>query len=63
MTGFDNSPVASHLWPPLTSVRQPVQEMTALAVELLVNPRDQTEAIQQFEAQVVARASTAQINS
>jgi LacI family transcriptional regulator len=63
VTGFDNSPVASHLWPPLTSVRQPVQEMTALAVELLVNPRDQTEAIQQFEAQVVARASTAQINS
>ena len=63
VTGFDNSPVASHLWPPLTSVRQPVQEMTALAVELLVNPKDQTEAIQQFEAQVVTRASTAHTNS
>lgn len=58
VTGFDNSPVASHLWPPLTSVRQPVQEMTALAVDLLVNANDRAEMIEQFEAQVVLREST-----
>jgi DNA-binding LacI/PurR family transcriptional regulator len=34
--GFDDSPIASHTLPTLTSVRQPVDEMTATTAELLL---------------------------
>ena len=33
--GFDDSPIATILWPPLTTVRQPVAEMAGAAVRLL----------------------------
>lgn len=60
ITGFDDSPVASHLWPPLTSVKQPVSEMMALAVEMLIQDRrTQEDNIQQFEADVTFRGSVA----
>ena len=36
VVGFDNSPLAEQVWPPLTSVSQPVREMAAGATELLV---------------------------
>ena len=35
VTGFDDVPVARHLHPPLTTVRQPMQELGAKAFELL----------------------------
>ena len=35
VTGFDDVPVARHLHPPLTTVRQPIQEMGATAFDLL----------------------------
>ena len=35
VTGFDDVPVARHLHPTLTTVRQPIQEMGAKAVDLL----------------------------
>jgi LacI family transcriptional regulator len=36
VTGFDDSPLAAQVWPPLTTIRQPVAEMAGLAVERLV---------------------------
>ncbi len=36
VVGFDDSPTASLVWPPLTTVRQPVAEMARAAVEMLV---------------------------
>ncbi|OYU98890.1 MAG: transcriptional regulator, partial [Burkholderiales bacterium PBB5] len=33
--GFDDSPMASLVWPQLTTVRQPVSEMAVTAVNLL----------------------------
>ena len=36
ITGFDDSPIASRLSPALTTVRQPIAKMAALAVEFLV---------------------------
>ena len=33
VVGFDDSHIATHLWPPLTTVRQPIQRLGALAVE------------------------------
>ena len=35
VTGFDDVPVARHLQPPLTTVRQPIQTMGATAFEIL----------------------------
>jgi LacI family transcriptional regulator len=35
VTGFDDVPVARHLHPPLTTVRQPIQEMGATAFDVL----------------------------
>jgi LacI family transcriptional regulator len=37
VTGFDDSPTAALVWPPLTTVRQPVAEMARMAVEMLVS--------------------------
>lgn len=34
--GFDDSPTASHLWPPLTTVRWPIFEMGQLAAQKLL---------------------------
>jgi LacI family transcriptional regulator len=35
VTGFDDVPVARHLHPPLTTVRQPIRELGATAFEVL----------------------------
>lgn len=37
VVGFDDSPTAALVWPPLTTVRQPVAEMARAAVEMLVS--------------------------
>jgi DNA-binding LacI/PurR family transcriptional regulator len=34
--GFDDVPMAEYLWPPLTSVRQPIREAGRKCVEILV---------------------------
>jgi len=36
VVGFDDTPLATTLWPPLTTIRQPVAEMAAAAVDLLI---------------------------
>jgi len=36
IAGFDDSPAASLVWPPLTTVRQPVDQMARVAVEMLI---------------------------
>ncbi|MES2584657.1 MAG: LacI family DNA-binding transcriptional regulator [Pseudomonadota bacterium] len=36
IAGFDDSPAASLIWPPLTTVRQPKNAMARLAVEMLI---------------------------
>lgn len=61
VSGFDDSPAASHLWPQLTSVRQPVQEMAADAVHQLINfaSQDSNFLIKQYEAEIVFRNSIA----
>lgn len=38
IAGFDDSPAASLVFPPLTTVRQPLEEMARLAVDLLIIP-------------------------
>jgi LacI family transcriptional regulator len=37
VTGFDDSPIAEQVWPPLTTVKQPVEHMAEQATLLLLN--------------------------
>jgi LacI family transcriptional regulator len=61
VAGFDDIPLASQIWPALTTVRQPLREMAGLAAELLIQrlrnrPGDKLARV--VEATLVLRAST-----
>jgi LacI family transcriptional regulator len=36
VVGFDDAPLASQVWPALTTIRQPIPDMAALAAQLLL---------------------------
>lgn len=36
IVGFDDAPISGHIWPPLTTVHQPIRRIAASAVEQLV---------------------------
>lgn len=62
ITGFDNTTVGQHVWPPLTTVAQPNQAVALKAVELLLKQvRGETlsasEATVRMPCQVVVRQS------
>ncbi|WP_419828031.1 LacI family DNA-binding transcriptional regulator [Sphingomonas sp.] len=38
IAGFDDAPSSRIAWPPITTVRQPVEEMGAAAVDMLIDP-------------------------
>ncbi len=38
IAGFDDAPTARIAWPPITTIRQPVKEMAAAAVDILIDP-------------------------
>lgn len=40
VTGFDNTPIAEFMYPPLTSVRQPIEKVAALLVDMLLAQLD-----------------------
>lgn len=62
VAGFDDSPLASKVWPPLTTVRQPLAQMAGWAVQTLVRlvrgeaAGPAADAVLAYE--VVRRAST-----
>ncbi|MBV8036061.1 LacI family DNA-binding transcriptional regulator [Roseateles sp.] len=66
VAGFDDSPTAALVWPPLTTVRQPVAEMARAAVEMLVSvqrpdmasPADEVELHKVLPHELVVRDST-----
>lgn len=45
VAGFDDSDAARLCWPPLTTVRQPISEIAAQAVEILAKPPTKNDAI------------------
>ena len=60
VTGFDDTPMSEIVWPPLTTIRQPIKEFTARAVSMLVEGNPNGDA--RFEAlphELVVRESTA----
>lgn len=67
VAGFDDSPTAALVWPPLTTVRQPVAEMARTAVEMLIfgqkpelsaTPIDETDLHKVLAHELVVRDST-----
>ena len=60
ITGFDDTALASHLWPPLTTVQQPITEMTSAAVRSLIQRLrgDEPEPLEPFSCEIVVRDST-----
>lgn len=60
VTGFDDSQLAQQVWPPLTSVRQPIREMAVRAAELALGLRapEVSGLPDEFSHQIIERAST-----
>lgn len=62
VAGFDDSPMARHAWPPLTTVRQPIAEVARLATDELMKRlqgRSEGGSHHCLRAELVVRASTA----
>ncbi|WP_430425168.1 LacI family DNA-binding transcriptional regulator [Phenylobacterium sp.] len=56
--GFDDSPTAQLVWPPLTTVRQPIMEMSAAAANFLIRRDTEGHEIGVFPTELVVRNST-----
>lgn len=63
VTGFDDAPVSRYVWPSLTTVRQPFQEMASGAVNMLINciRNKPVDLPIQFDSKLVIRESTAPV--
>jgi LacI family transcriptional regulator len=63
VAGFDDSPLARHAWPALTTVRQPIAEVARLAtvelIKLMRSGQREGSSHHCLRAEVVRRASTA----
>jgi LacI family transcriptional regulator len=53
VVGFDDTTVATTLWPPLTTVRQPVRQMAAVALDRLMRALRSTEPSAEVPAEYV----------
>lgn len=63
VAGFDDAPMARAVWPQLTTIRQPEEEMAAAAVDILVDPANRAKSPvaedRLLPYQLVIRGSTA----
>ncbi|MEI8665363.1 LacI family DNA-binding transcriptional regulator [Pseudoalteromonas sp. B28] len=64
IAGFDNAPIARHIWYELTTIAQPVEEMTKQAVTQLIShiaqPQEQPYQVT-LESRLITRESTSAI--
>lgn len=61
ITGFDDTPTAAHLWPPLTTVKQPITQMASVATERLISWIKGDEPVrtgEPFNCELIIRRST-----
>lgn len=66
VAGFDDTPLSRNIWPPLTTVRQPIRPMALRATELLLDAIAHREGgqpraaggIEVFDAPLIDRATT-----
>jgi LacI family transcriptional regulator len=62
VVGFDDTPMSEIIWPPLTTVRQPIKQLAERAVHLLLQPERQGDEQPTYEViphELVVRESTA----
>ena len=59
ITGFDDTPIAAHIWPPMTTVGWPIREMAKAAALKLVAPDTAEAQPSNFPARLVTRNSVA----
>ena len=65
ITGFDDTLIAELVWPPLTTIRQPIMDMAAAATRVLIdgNCGEYDEPVKiQLDYELVVRASTGPLN-
>lgn len=62
VVGFDDTPIAARVWPPLTTVRLPIREMGQAATRLLLRAPDAPKLRQyvSFTPELIVRMSTAE---
>lgn len=61
IAGFDDTPIAGFVWPPLSTVRQPTRQMAYQAADLLLSPRDAGGERRELDYAIIARGSTAPV--
>ncbi|HEY1962632.1 MAG TPA: LacI family DNA-binding transcriptional regulator [Rhizomicrobium sp.] len=60
VAGFDDSLVAQVVWPPLTTCHQPIKDMAAAAVSMLIQkPADSVPLDRRLDHELIVRQSTA----
>jgi LacI family transcriptional regulator len=59
IVGFDDTPMASRIWPPLTTVRLPIRDMGKAAAALLVHEHGESPNLVSFTPEIIVRQSTA----
>ena len=62
IVGFDDTPMAARMWPPMSTVRLPIREMGRAAASLLMIGREARQKISEarsFDSEIVVRESTA----
>lgn len=57
VAGFDDAPLAQIVWPPLTTIRQPLRALAAAATDLLLSPEEAAD--RRLPHALVIRESTA----
>lgn len=57
LIGFDDSPTAAHVWPPLTTVRWPIKAMAKAAALKLITPQGGQAQPHRFLSDLVFRSS------
>ncbi len=62
IAGFDDAPISRHIWPSLTTIQQPVQELSSNAVELLlkaIRNKGSENNLMQLHSNLIIRESCA----
>ncbi|MCP4276927.1 MAG: substrate-binding domain-containing protein, partial [Gammaproteobacteria bacterium] len=61
IVGFDDDPMVENLWPPLTTIRQPISTMGNYAARMLIKAlgnKQQTLELPALDCELVLRSST-----